>query len=53
MAPVTSCPGTKGYLDIPQIVIEHGEIGMTNAAMADFDFDFFGPEWTGIETEGF
>jgi hypothetical protein len=46
-------PGHERIFGHTPIVIEDGEIGMTNAAMTDLDFDFFGPEWTGIETEGF
>lgn len=34
-------------------VIEHRQIRMANAAVRDFDFEFFGSESTGIETEGF
>jgi hypothetical protein len=46
-------PGHEGKFGHTPIVIEHREIRMANAAVRDFDFEFFGSEWTGIETEGF
>src|ERR1700722_3256372 len=46
-------PGHKGIVGHTPIVIEHGEIRVAKAAMGDLDLDFFGSEWTGIESEGF
>jgi hypothetical protein len=34
-------------------VIEHGEIRVAEATVADFDFDFFRSEWTGIGSKRF
>jgi len=33
-------------------VIEHGEIRVAEATVADFDFDFFRSEWTGSKAKG-
>jgi hypothetical protein len=45
--------GNVSVIGHTPIVIEHGEIRAAKAAVADLDFDFFGSEWTGIESEGF
>ena len=46
-------PGHERILGHTPIVIEHVEVRVAEAAVADLDFDFFGSEWTGIEREGF
>ncbi len=46
-------PGHERIFGHMPIVIEHGEIRVADAAVANLDFDFFGSEWTGIESEGF
>lgn len=46
-------PGHEGIFKHSSVVIEHREIRVADTTMADFDFDFFGSEWTGIESEGF
>ncbi len=45
--------GHEGIFGHTPIVIEHGEIRMTEATVADLDLDFFGSERTGIERERF
>ena len=37
----------------PPIVIEHGKVRMTDAAMGDIDLDFFRPEFSSLEAKGF
>jgi len=46
-------PGHEGVFGLTPIVIEHGEIRVAKAAMADLDFNFFGSEFPGIEAERF
>jgi hypothetical protein len=46
-------PGHERILGHSPIVIEHREIRVAEAAIADLDLHFFGSKWTGIETEGF
>jgi len=35
------------------LVVEHGEVGMTDSAMADLNLDFFRPKCTRVEGERF
>ena len=35
------------------LVVEHGEVGMTDSAMADLNLDFFRPKCTRVEVERF
>jgi hypothetical protein len=46
-------PGHEGVFGHPPIVIEHGEIRVAKAAIADLDFNFFGSEFPGIEAKRF
>src|SRR5258708_17942355 len=35
------------------LVVEHGEVGMTDSAMADLNLDFFRPKCTRVEVKRF
>ena len=44
--------GNEREIGHAPFVVEHGEVGMADSAVADLDLDFLGTEFTRIEAEG-
>jgi hypothetical protein len=45
--------GNKRKHGLTPLVVEHGEIRVTNAARQDVDFDVFVPQWAGFVLKWF
>ncbi len=41
--------GDERKLGHPPLVVEHGEVGMTDSAMTDLNLDVFRPKFTWVE----
>src|SRR5207249_12091205 len=49
--PMTSWPRIAGYCEMPPVIVQDGEIRVTQTAVFDSDFNILGPE--GSEINGF